>query len=591
MSDQTIIPGSSGADSSSSLMVQGAQRGSPLGGGPSFGSGSPIDYVRNLIKQPAIARSLPLIGGVAVLGLAALIWMALSAPPQRDLFRGLPDGDKAAVAAALESSNIMYQIDNATGAMTVSEEDYHNAKMTLAAQGLPRSSPDGGSMIASMPMGVSRAVEGETLRSAREVDLARSIEAIDAVVSARVHLAVEPPSIFIRDRNAPAASVVLQLAPGGNLGEAQVRAITHLVGSSVAGLSAENISVVDQSGRLLSSNGGEGAMTDTERQLQVRERIEERYRRSLAALLTPMLGEENYVAEVSADVDFTERQATSESFPADESRVRSEQVRWSAEPDAPAPGGIPGAIGEDAPAEAQLGEQIDPAAEGAGVANGKKREEQISRNFELGRQVAVTRNAIGQVQRLSVAVAARGADGKVLEKEELTQIETLVKSAVGFDKDRGDQVAVITRDLINITTPEVPWYEAGWVATVARNVTALLAVLALIFGLGRPLMKKAGLLKSKAERKAANENTPDDADQTKLIAAEEALRTMTNGGQGDDAMANATAVTIDMITSAQNYQERAMLIQDFVKQNPEHAALVVKDLLRGPQAPKVAANG
>lgn len=589
MADQIIPPGAPTADASSALTVQGAQRGSPLGGKPLLAGNPAMDYVRGLIGQPAIARSLPLIGAVGVLGLAALVWMALSEPPQRDLFRGLPDGDKAAVAAALESSNIMYQIDNATGAMTVSEEDYHNAKMTLAAQGLPRSAPDGGSMISSMPMGVSRAVEGETLRSAREVDLARSIEAIDAVVTARVHLAVDPPSIFIRDRNAPAASVVLQLAPGGNLGESQVRAVTHLVASSVAGLSAENVSVVDQNGRLLSKDGGDGAMSDAERQLEVRERIEERYRRSLAALLTPMLGEANYVAEVSADVDFTERQATSESFPKDESRIRSEQLRWSANPEPAAPSGIPGAIGEEPPADAQLGDQIDPpAAEGAAANGPNKREEQISRSFELGRQVAVTRDAVGQVQRLSVAVAARGADGKTLKDEELAQIESLVKGAVGFNEARGDQVAVITRDLIDVTATEAPWYEASWVAMLARNGTALLAVLALIFGIGRPLLKKAGLFKSKAEKAAEAENTSAAPNAAALLAAEQALQPMTGGLNADE---RASAVTIDMITSAQNYQERAMLIQDFVKQNPEHAALVVKDLLRGGQTEKAATNG
>jgi flagellar M-ring protein FliF len=588
MADQIIPPGTPSADASSALTVQGAQRGSQIGSNPLSNGNSAINYIRNLIAQPAIARSLPLIGAVGVLGLAAFIWMALSEPPRRDLFRGLPDGDKAAVAAALESSNIMYQLDNATGAITVSEDDYHNAKMTLAAQGLPRSAPNGDSMISAMPMGVSRAVEGETLRAAREVDLARSIEAIDAVVSARVHLAVDPPSIFIRDRNAPAASVVLQLGSGGNLGESQVRAVTHLVASSVAGLSAENVSVVDQNGRLLSKDGGDGTMSDAERQLEVRERIEERYRRSLAALLTPMLGQANYVAEVSADVDFTERQATSESFPADESRVRSEQVRWSALPDPQLPGGIPGAIGEEPPAEAQLGEQIDPAAEGAGANGPNKSEEQVSRNFELGREVAVTRDAVGQVLRLSVAVAARGADGKTLKDEELSQIETLVKGAVGFNAARGDQVAVITRDLINVTATEVPWYEAGWVAMLARNGTALLAVLALIFGIARPLLKKAGLFKSKAEKAAEVEKVSSSADSAALIAAEQALKPMTGGLNANE---RASAVTIDMITSAQNYQERAMLIQDFVKQNPEHAALVVKDLLRGGQTQKAAING
>ncbi|MEM1132572.1 MAG: flagellar basal-body MS-ring/collar protein FliF [Pseudomonadota bacterium] len=580
MADQIITPGAGAGENNAALAVQGAQRATPLISKPSFGSGNILDRIRALIAQPAIARAMPMIAAIGVLSLAAFAWLALREPPQRDLFRGLPDNDKAAVAAALESSNIMYQIDNASGALTVSEDDYHTAKMTLAAQGLPRSSPDGDSVVSAMPMGASRAVEGEKLRTARELDLARSIEAIDAVLSARVHLAVEPPSIFIRDRNAPAASVVLQLAPGGNLGESQVRAVTHLVASSVAGLNVENVSVVDQNGRLLSKDGAEGPMTETERQLEVRERIEERYRRSLAALLTPMLGAENFVAEVSAEVDFTERQATSESFPADESRVRSEQLSWSAEPGLPTPRGIPGAVNPEPPAETEVSEQIDPPAEDAENAEINKREEQVSRNFELGRQVSVTRNAVGQVERVSVAVAVRGPDGEPLPAEELTQIETLVKGAIGFDEERGDQVAVSSRNFMDIATTETPWYEAGWVAMLARNVSALLVALALIFGIGRPLLRKAGLFKSKRKDGETEEAAEAIAKKAEATAPPSlgAMQTPQLGSSDEGG-----TVTLDMITAAQSYQERALLIQNFVKQNPEHAAMVVRDLLRNDQ--------
>lgn len=584
MADQ-IIPAGSEAGNASALALQGAQPGTPLINKAMLGSGSIGDRLRALMAQPAIARSMPIIGAVAVLGLAAFAWLALREPPQRDLFRGLPENDKAAVAAALQSSNILYQIDDATGALTVSEEDYHTAKMNLAAQGLPRSAPDGDSVMSSLPMGASRAVEGEKLRTARQLDLARSIEAIDSVLSARVHLAVEPPSIFIRDRSEPAASVVLQLASGGKLPQSQVSAITHLVASSVAGLTAENVSVVDQNGRLLSQDGGEGAMTETERQLQVRERIEDRYRRSLIALLTPMLGAGNFVAEVSAEVDFSERRATSESYPADESRIRSEQRRVSTESIKP-PGGIPGVVGEEAPADGQLGDEVDETATGAATeqAQDSVREEQVSRNFELGRQVAVTRDAVGEVDRLSVAVAVRGADGELLSDEELAKIETLVKGAVGFDQQRGDQVAVSTRDFMDITEVETPWYEAGWVAMLVRNISALLVALALIFGIGRPLLKKAGLFKSKSEKEEAAQ-----AQQAEIAQAAQAAPSLAAAPTAQLASQSRTEpVTLDMITAAQSYQERALLIQNFVKQNPEHAALVVRDLLRNDAAAKEA---
>jgi flagellar M-ring protein FliF len=408
------------------------QRLKPVGGGSAMATGL-IDRARDFIAQPAVAKSLPLLGFMGIVALAAFAWFALQSPPQRDLFRGLPENDKAAVASALGTSNIAYQIDDATGALTVNEDDYHAAKMMLAAEGLPKSAPDGDSMISSMPMGASRAVETEKLRGAREADLARSIEALDSVVSARVHLAVDQPSVFIRERNQPAASVILNLGPGATLGSEQVQAITHLVASSVSGLDAERVSVVDQNGHLLSQSAGAGPMGEAGQQLLVREQIEDRYRRSLNALLTPILGANNFAAEVSADLDFSQRQATSETFPKDEARIRSEQRSWTSEGDAAAGGGavggIPGAVSDQPPADASVQDQMgDPAT----AADMKTRQEQVNRSFELGRSVSVVREATGDVSRLSVAVAiANAPGGKPRSAAEIASIEKLVKGAIG----------------------------------------------------------------------------------------------------------------------------------------------------------------
>ena len=225
---------------------------------PDHGASTGIDWrdrLRSFAKQPAIMRALPLLGLLAVVMLAGILWLALREPLQRDLFRGLPEADKAAVAEALQQSNIGFSMNDATGALTVSENDYHQAKLSLAAKGLPKSAPDGNSLISEMPMGASRAVENDKLRSARELDLGRTIEAMDNVVTARVLLAVEPPSIFVRDRSEPSASVMLKLVGGNRLTEAQVQSIIYLVASSVPGLSSDAVSVVDQNGRLMSGHG------------------------------------------------------------------------------------------------------------------------------------------------------------------------------------------------------------------------------------------------------------------------------------------------------------------------------------------------
>ena len=577
MNEMTISqPGDAGSGDGAGL-ARATQRLKPMGisGSGSMASGF-MDKAREFLGQPAVAKALPLIGFLAVVAMAAAAWMAFQAPPQRDLFRGLPENDKAAVAAALDSNSIPYSLDADTGALTVAEDDYYAAKMLVAAQGLPKSAPDGDTMISSMPMGASRAVETEKLRGAREADLARSIEAIDSVNSARVHLAVDPPSVFIRERNEPAASVVLNLAPGATLSSEQVQAITHLVASSVSGLNSDRVSVVDQNGRLLSESATDGPLGEAGQQLMVRQQIEDRYRQSLTALLTPILGAGNFAAEVSAELDFSERQATSETYPKDESVVRSEKRSWTEQSD-PASGnagGIPGAVSDQPPADATVGDQLaDPTA----PAEMQKRQEEINRNFELGRQVSVVREATGDVSRLSVAVAiANGADGKPRSPAEIAAIEQLIKGAIGFSQQRGDQVAVSSRAFQPIVEANTPWYEASWVSLLVRNVSGLIAALALIFFIGRPMLKRRKELKNAAAGKTGEENE----DGTPALPT----------SLQPEAIANKP-VTLDMISSAYSYQERALLIQDFVKQNPDHATLVIRDLLNSAKNTKEAANG
>ena len=540
-----------------------------------------LGSVQSFFRQPAIARAMPLIILSAVIMAAISVWLVLREPPQRDLFRGLPDNDKSAVMQALQTANIAYQVDHDTGALTVSKDDYHSAKIELAGQGLPRSAPSGDTIMSSMPMGASRAVESEKLRNAREMDLARSIEAIDSVVSARVHLAVEQPSIFLRDRNEPSASVILHLASSAKLDEKETQAILNLVASSVPGLSASNVSVIDQNGRLLSSEGGEGS-PGSDAQLKVKSAIEDRYRQSLASLLTPLVGPGNFVAEVTAEVNFDEKQATSETYPTDGSVLRSEQGQTSSETGAASVGGIPGALSNRPPGNAEFA--AEPGADANQAAAGsepQKTSEQYRRNFELAREIAVINQAPGQVSRLSVAVAIddRALKSKKTPKE-LQEIEKLVKGTVGYNVDRGDQIAVTARRFKAVADEPVeePWYETSWFGIIVRNLSALVVALLIIFGIGRPVLKRW---------QSAEKATPAIINQAIAQNKTEVPQSFPQAATQDGGtLANETAgalgppVTIDMITAAKSYQERAILTQNFVKQNPDHAALVVKELLK-----------
>ncbi len=546
--------------------------------------------LRAFIAQPAVAKSLPLIGMVAMLGLAAMLWMVFSAAPSRTLFSNLAEEEKAAVVEALTGGGISSSLDSATGAVTVSEDDYHRARMLVAQRGLPRGGQDGSEMITSMPLGASRAVETERIRGAREQDLARTIEAIDVVQTARVHLAVQQPSVFVREQPNAAASVMLTLAAGRSLGDSQVQAIVNLVASSVPGLTPDGVSVIDQNGRLLSRTTGEGASGASERQLAAQNAVEDRYRRAIAAILTPIVGAENFTAEVHADIDFSEIQSTREGFPENQRALRSEEGQLSTEggpgtPGVTAPaGGIPGALTSTPPPAAQVGTTPPApaaasgtpavpdtpeaaAAAAAAAAVGGRRSENYNRNFALGREVSVTRQQTGAVSRVSVAVALRNADGRPRSRQEIQQIEQLIRGAIGFNQARGDVVAINSRDFVAAPESTEAWYEAAWISPVVRNGSAIVIILLFVFFIGRPLLKKG----SAALAKRAETRT-----QSRASVGGEIANVLADRARSDLEM----RVSLEMIEATRDYEARAGLIRTFVRQDPARAALVVRDLIR-----------
>lgn len=550
----------------------------------SVGTSAVLERMRDFASQPAIQRSLPMMGLIGLLGAAALLWATMSGAPQRDLFAGMSDGDKAAVADALKAANIPYEINRDTGAVTVPETAFYQAKMLLAQQGLPKAAPDGDAMISSLPLGASRAVEGEKLRSAREMDLARTIEAIDAVDTAKVHIAVGQPSVFLRDESKPQASVMLRLRAGRILSDSQVQAIVHLVASSVPDLSPDGVSVVDQAGRLLSSSGNDPLSQASTRQVDIQTKMEQRYLEALTKILTPIVGAGNFTAEVHADVDFTETQATRESYPKDTAVVRQEQGSWTGDKPGEA-GGIPGALSNQPPAASQVAAApnqtlpVPPAAGTTAAANAGKTSENYNRTYELGREVSVTRAPIGTVKRLSVAVALREGARK-FSRAELASIETLIRGAVGADANRGDVVALSARSFAMAEETEVKpnWWEAAWVSTLARNVSALLVVALLVFGVAKPLLKRRATL---AEEKQTLSMAMADPSARLPEGTNPAIRSEIATALAQQALQDPSKpVTLDMIEATPGYANRAELIRNFVRQDPDRAALVVRDLLR-----------
>ncbi|KQM53283.1 flagellar M-ring protein FliF [Sphingomonas sp. Leaf208] len=540
---------------------------------------NPLQQIKGAFAQPAVRRSLPMALMVGLIAAAALAWMSLSTPTQKTLFSGLPDSDKAAVTSALTTANIKSHIDEGTGALTVGEDDYSRAKMLLAGQGLPKAAPGGYAILDQLPMGVSRAVEGERLRQARESEMAKSIEEIDAVAEARVHLAMPEASVFVRDNAAPSASVILKLQGGRSLSDAQVSSIINLVASSVPGMKPEAVTIVDQMGALLTKAGGnDGAGAASDARIDIQRRVEDKYRTQLIALLTPLVGAGNFTAEVQADVNLDESQATRESYEK-QGVLRAETGNWTGnqkDGTGAAPGGIPGALSNTPPAASTLsapqpatGNPGTPAAQpvaGGPAPDAMKQSDQYQRAYDLGREVSVTRATPGGVKRLSVAVLLRDPDKGRRTAMEINQISDLVKSAVGFDQARNDNVTVISRKFASTadTAAGPAWYDNAWLPVLARNGTAIvIALLVLLLGV-RPIAKALMKKREDATTRPAFGQPIGEVD-----------------GEGAPAgIGVAPPVSLDQLENTRGYDDRIGAVRGFTRDNPTRAALAVRDMIK-----------
>lgn len=520
---------------------------------------NPFQQLGGLMAQPAVRRALPMLLLVSLIAAAALAWSTFSTPPQKTLFSQLTDSDKAAVSQALGQAGIRSRIDDA-GALSVADDDFYKARMLLAQQDLPKATPGGYQILDNLPMGVSRAVEGERLRQARETELARSIQEIDAIAEARVHLAMPEKTVFVRDNDAPSASVILKLNAGRTLGEAQVRSIVNLVASSVPGMKPESVTIVDQAGGLLSRPDIDGATAAGDARIDYQTKIEGKVRTQLTQLLTPLVGAGNFSTEVQAEVDLNETSATRESYEK-QGALRAEQGNWTGnQKDGGAPGGIPGALSNTPPANAvAVAPGTTPVPAPSPITDAKQ-SDQFSRAYDLGREVSVSRSAPGDVKRLSVAVLLRDPDKGRRTALEVTQITDLVKAAVGFNEQRQDNVTVISRKFAGASDAAdtgPAWYDNAWLPMVARNLTAIVvALLVLLLGV-KPLA--AALLKRR-----------DDTGAPPRVAL----------GAPQDSVGTTGSAQLDRLETANNYDDRVGIVRGFTRENPARAALAVRDMIK-----------
>jgi flagellar M-ring protein FliF len=456
-----------------------------------------LTQVQRLSDQPGVRRALPGIALVAAAVIGLSVYMFLGQSSQMALFPAMPEADKARALDALSSSGIEANLDVSTGNIRVPSDDYHRAKMILATVGLPQGTPDGYATLSDMPMGTSRSVESARLRQMQELELARSITELQVVQAARVHLALPERTAFVRDTQPPRASVFLQLVQGRGIEEEQIRAIVSLVTTSIPGLTRANVSVVDQTGRLLSSESDDpiNAMANTQMAHQMR--LEALYRSRIESLITPIVGYGNAAVEVTLDMDFTRSEITREDYDPDGIALRSEQ-NSNQRNSSDTARGIPGAVSNTPPDQATLEADRPSETLGSGTQNGSSSSSE-TRNYEVSRRVETTQPASARILRINAAVLVRAAEtiaGETGQEDTadtalLQDIERLTQTAIGFDVARGDTITVSSRPFIETFEPvSAAWYQEPWVFDVGRQAAQLLALAVIILGIVRPILNR-----------------------------------------------------------------------------------------------------
>ena len=543
---------------------------------------SSISNVRKMTSDPAVQKSVPLIFGVIVAFIGLIVFFTMQKSDMTTLFASLPESEKANVIETLKQNGVDVSLNPSTGEVIVPVKDYHESRMLLAGEGLPSSVPDGYDTLGDMPMGTSRSVEAIKIKQSLEAELARSVNHISGISSARVHLAIPEKTVFAREIALPSASVFVKLSNGRSLGRQQVQSIVHLVASSVPNLPSENITVVDQFGELLSKPSKDVATSASNEQMSQTMRLGEIYRSRIISLLTPIVGAGNLKAEINVDMNFTKREITEESVDPKGNALRSEQTSLdeSANPEAR---GIPGALSNAPPLAPDLKTKVPEGKEAGGSL--KQRSQTSVKNYEVSRKVETTTAQYGEIKKIKAAVIIREKkivtpEGLVtFEKfsdEKLLEIKSLVQEALGFDEVRGDSVTVTSSPFVDILEADVvPWYENESIKELAQQLATVLILAIVIFGALHPLLKRvlvpAGYTSGPGAMAA---DDIDDADEKIEVQEGESL---------EDIKAKLkpkkSAISAEMLDTANTYDDKVAVIRMIVGDEAGRVSSVFKGMM------------
>ena len=565
-------------------------------------SSNALARVREAIDQPGFRRAFPTLLATLTAVAAIVLYLGMQKSEMTTLYSSLSESEKSQVLNSLKNMGVDVQLNPATGEILVPANEYHQSRIALAAQGLPEFSGDDGNNLDNLPLGISRSVEGVRLRQVQEVELAKSITEISSVKAARVHLALPEKSVFVRDQTPPTASVFVNLQNGHKLDKTQVLAITNLISASVPGMSPNNVSIVDQFGNLLSNAPDDPDQVLADSQLEYRMRLENIYRNRIQSLVTPIVGSNNVNAQVNLEIDFTRREVSQEIVDPDAQATLSEQssLNVTAKKEAM---GIPGAISNEPPQEANINQEENQAGAATNQAN-KKEDQKFEtksstelKNYENSKTFETVKNPSNIITRIDAALLIR--DKKVVDpeteeisyepvaKEVIQELEKLVKSALGIKLERGDTLTIASQPFVDeFDGFEKKLYDTSWFRSTVENSLLILLIGVVALGVVRPMLNK--ILVPTASTNSVMELYAE-AETMAEIAAKRATETaaveVDEGESLDEIKAKLKpkkkgGISADLLDTANTYDDKVALVRMIVTDEAGRVANVFKQMMR-----------
>ena len=568
-------------------------------------SNNAIARIREAIDQPGFRRAFPTLLATLTAVAAIVLYWGMQKADMTTLYSSLSESEKSRVLNSLKNMGVDVQLDPATGEILVPASEYHQSRISLAAQGLPEFAGSEMNNLDNLPLGISRSVEGVRLRQVQEAELAKSITEISSVKASRVHLALPEKSVFVRDQTPPTASVFVNLKNGRKLDKTQILAITNLVSSSVPGMNPGNVSIVDQFGNLLSNAPDDPDQALADSQLEYRMKLENIYRNRIQSLVTPIVGTNNVNAQVNLEIDFTRREVSQEIINPEGdgtgSATLSEQNSFNvtAKKDAV---GIPGAISNEPPQEATINQEENQA--GLASNNAKKDEEKFEtksstelKNYENSKTFETVKNPTNVITRIDAALLIR--DKKVIDPdtqevsfepvapEVIQELENLVKSALGIKPERGDTLTITSQPFVDeFEGFEEKLYDTTWFRSTVENGLLILLIGVVALGVVRPMLNKIlvptastnSVMELYAEAETMAEVAAKRATETAAVEVEE-------GESLDEIKAKLKpkkrgGISADLLDTANTYDDKVALVRMIVTDEAGRVANVFKQMMR-----------